>query len=618
MRISVPAPPASPAGAACVVFITMLCGCEGPGPEVVRSRGTGATGGAAAATAGQCDRWLGGAAEMLRPGVLDRTAEADKAARLLNLFLAEEACTGVPPGPLPLDHAAAATVDAVLGEGGRDLVTARRLDAADARFLRTRLLDAAAAGALAPGGTDPERTAVALNEYVADTLFPIPPASRPAGTTYHARLRGEGDWADRAWLLADLCRQAGLDAVLLSPAPWGDGAPAGQRTAWVGVLLPGGDGTEIALFDMRTGLPVPSPGDPGRPARLGELATDAGRAALVDFYQTAGIEAPAADAVAAAEPLLIAEPAWFALAHGLISLPPAEIFGVTAGAGGAARAPAVFAPLHDTPAGPGLASRAAAAFGRGPAELKLWPVPGDRAAAAGAAFPATLAAPLRLGIKPARGDVRFTDAGVEYDAEGATPVTGTGDLMWRHRHQQLTAARAGVRAAAAGFAALLPAAGEPPAPGSLLGAPLPPTSDRDRRSYRGRVASGELGDATVAGEIDDAETTYQAARENGIAPWPADAPPPGEYLETNAAAAPDAAFFAARATPPRDAAREAAPRLARLLSGGPNPRKAAAASLLAKLAADAGDVRVAADLARQFVGGPDGPRLKVWLARWAE
>ena len=609
--------------AAAYVFVAACLTAAGCGEEelpVVR-RG-GPTGAAASGAGGQCERRLANAADVLAPGVLGRTAEAETAAKLLSLYVGEEACTGVPPGPLPLDPAAADLANAVLGDGGAAFVADRRVDAAGARFLSTRLLDAAAASAVAGGAGTPEAVAVALNRYVADTLFPVNPDGRPAGTTYHARLRGEGDWADRAWLLADLLRQRGIDAVLLTPPGWGDGTPVGQRTAWVGAILPGDGGAEVALFDLRTGLPVPSAGDPERPARLSELAGGEGFAAMKAFYETAGIEVPSADSVAAAKPLLIAEPAWFRLAHGLIELPPAEVFGVRE----PDAPPALYAPLHGPAATPGVLGRIAAAFKIEPANVALWPVPGERAAAAHAAaaddlFPAALAAPLRLGLRPARGGVEFTAAGVRFDPEGAEPVTGASDAVWRLRHQQLTASNAGLRAAAAGFAALLPPAEGTPPPGSLLGAPLPPTTDRDRRAYRGRAASGELGvDAATAARAvpageEDLETVYQVARENGLAPWPGDRKTPDEYQRTNAAAAPDALLFLAGADAARGLDRDAAAPLAKLIAGGANPRRAAAASLLIDLAAAGGDLRAATDLARAYAGGPDGPRLKVLLSR---
>ena len=196
-----------------------------------------AGGGSAAAETGECERWLDGATAMLEPGSLGRTTDADKAALLLSQYLEQEACTGVKPGPVPLDPGAAETVSRLLGEGAIEEVTGRRMSAGDARFLRTRLMDAAAVAGVISPDAPPETVAVALNRSVARRLFP-PYAAREPGTTYEARLRGGGDWADRAWLLADLLRQAGLDSVLLTP--WGEGDPR-ERSAWVGRAVAGGN-----------------------------------------------------------------------------------------------------------------------------------------------------------------------------------------------------------------------------------------------------------------------------------------------------------------------------------------------------------------------------------------
>ena len=198
------------------------------------------------------------------------------------------------------------------------------------------------------------------------------------------------------------------------------------------------------------------------------------------------------------------------------------------------------------------------------------------------------------------------------------------DRLWDYRHLQLTATSAALRTAAAGYEALLPDDAGASAPGTLLGPALPPTTGRDRRAYRGRAAAGDLGDAAAvaagdapAGE-DDLETVYQVARENGVAPWPGDRPTPEEFAETNAAAVPDALLFFADAAAARGRPEDAARRLGGLIAGGANPRRAAAASLLAKLAADGGDLRAAGQLADRFARGPDGPRLEVWRSRWGK
>ena len=71
---------------------------------------------------------------------------------------------------------------------------------------------------------------------------------------WQALVYGRGTAAERAWLMARLCRQAGMDAVVLMAAS-AEGAP------WlcVGVVLDG----QVYLFDPRLGLPVPGPDGQG-------------------------------------------------------------------------------------------------------------------------------------------------------------------------------------------------------------------------------------------------------------------------------------------------------------------------------------------------------------------
>ena len=466
-----------------------------------------------------------------------------------------------------------------------------------------------------------------------------------------------------------------MDAALL--APWGEGDPR-EPSAWLGVVLPadGAGGEEaggeeaggIALFDLRTGLPVPSPGDPDRPVRLGELQSDAAaRAAVGQFYEDARLPVPEAAtdaaALAALAPRLVGTAGWWKLAHGVIDLPAGEAFGAggaRAGAG-AARPPRTFAGLYDTPIGPGLVGRVAAAGGWEAAAVSVWPVPDLRADAANEALRAgeplladSFAAPLRLGAY-APAAAQLIESGLDqtsgefaarYQAalEEAKPVRGSSDLMWRYRHEQLVAGRSALRSAAAGFEELLSGGEEGGGLGGLLGPPLPPTTERSVRAFRGeqaaqrerdrlaaessraeRIAAGEdVGTAAATPEpVSDVQTVLRAALEDGVVPFPLDpARPaaqqlPADLLETHAAAALDATFFLSAALAGQDRPDAAAGLLARLATGPPNPRAAASASRLAELVADAGEVDAARTLARNWSGGPDGPRLRVWLKRWA-
>jgi hypothetical protein len=78
-------------------------------------------------------------------------------------------------------------------------------------------------------------------------------------------LYGRGTAEQRAWVFASLCRQLGLDAVVLAlPASTGTDAEgaagSGHGTFWLPALIEGG---QLYLFDTRLGLAIPGPGGAG-------------------------------------------------------------------------------------------------------------------------------------------------------------------------------------------------------------------------------------------------------------------------------------------------------------------------------------------------------------------
>ncbi|RIK79716.1 MAG: hypothetical protein DCC67_10125 [Planctomycetota bacterium] len=75
---------------------------------------------------------------------------------------------------------------------------------------------------------------------------------------------GHGSADHRAWVFLELCRQQGIDAVLLQPQAAADAPPP----LLVGVLA----ADELLLFDPKLGLPLPGPD--GGPASLAEAAAD--------------------------------------------------------------------------------------------------------------------------------------------------------------------------------------------------------------------------------------------------------------------------------------------------------------------------------------------------------
>lgn len=89
---------------------------------------------------------------------------------------------------------------------------------------------------------------------------------------------GHGTAEQRAWVFAELCRQQGLDVVILSlpksPAEAAQAADAKLSAAenqfWLPALV---DGDQLYLFDTRLGLPIPGP-DQAPVATLQQVQAD--------------------------------------------------------------------------------------------------------------------------------------------------------------------------------------------------------------------------------------------------------------------------------------------------------------------------------------------------------
>jgi hypothetical protein len=96
-------------------------------------------------------------------------------------------------------------------------------------------------------------------------------------------LYGRGTARQRMWVFALLCRQLGLDVVMLAAKPStppADASQAGQGSAyWLTGLLVG---DQLHLFDTRLGLPIPSAGAPGV-ATLKQVSEDDGLLRQLDL-----------------------------------------------------------------------------------------------------------------------------------------------------------------------------------------------------------------------------------------------------------------------------------------------------------------------------------------------
>lgn len=123
-------------------------------------------------------------------------------------------------------------------------------------------------GQWARGGAATDReVAAALFDWSVRNIQLDAEESEGAETIHHpwqALVYGHGTAAHRAWVFAELCRQQGIDAILLQPAASGD------HTAplLVGAFVD----DSIQLFDPQLGLPLPGQGDGA--GTLAELAAD--------------------------------------------------------------------------------------------------------------------------------------------------------------------------------------------------------------------------------------------------------------------------------------------------------------------------------------------------------
>jgi hypothetical protein len=113
-------------------------------------------------------------------------------------------------------------------------------------------------------GFDDLSRATALFDLTVRNVELEPDGSSEAHRPWHTLLYARGTADERAWVFALLCRQQGLDVVLLYvPEAKGSGDKAASEAAtnfWLPALLSDG---KLYLFDVRLGLPIPGPGGKG-------------------------------------------------------------------------------------------------------------------------------------------------------------------------------------------------------------------------------------------------------------------------------------------------------------------------------------------------------------------
>lgn len=198
----------------------------------------------------QCEEELKGILAAVDPTRLGVSSRPGDRAGDLNVWLTDCGAGGVEE-PITQDRP---LVESLLSEEAARKVAAGEYSSQDVRHLRTSLLARQIAEHVAGEIEDPLEQAVTLFHFVTRTVLDPVGFEPPPMSPYESLLIGRGTAAHRAWVFAELLRQLRVDAVLLEPAAEG---PEGS-VHFVGVPIRRGEKTEVYVFDVLIGLPVPA------------------------------------------------------------------------------------------------------------------------------------------------------------------------------------------------------------------------------------------------------------------------------------------------------------------------------------------------------------------------
>ncbi len=123
-------------------------------------------------------------------------------------------------------------------------------------------------------GFDNLQRATALFDWTVRNIQLVPDKDYRPRWPWQTLLYGEGTAAQRAWIFALLCRQQGLEVVVLSVAE-----DTGPQKFWLPALWVDG---KLYLFDTRLGLPIRGP-DGESVATLRQVRADSGLLASLDI-----------------------------------------------------------------------------------------------------------------------------------------------------------------------------------------------------------------------------------------------------------------------------------------------------------------------------------------------
>ena len=172
-------------------------------------------------------------------------------------------------------------------------------------------------------GFDDVSRATALFDWTIRNIQLGSDEDAPPRRPWHALLYGRGTADQRAWVFAALCRQQGLNVVMLGipTAPAGSEKPEADKTAssgavkyWLPALL---SNKQLYLFDTRLGLPLPGPQHNGV-ATLEQIVNDD---SLLRQLDTDGAPYPiTADLAKNSEAHIVADPFQLTLRAALLEV----------------------------------------------------------------------------------------------------------------------------------------------------------------------------------------------------------------------------------------------------------------------------------------------------------
>ena len=214
----------------------------------------------------RCDTLLASSLDMMHPDNLEISADANLAVDTLNNWVRD--CGGTAPTDDPASKDPAFLK--FLPESEKATATATLYDRRDVEHVRNcRMFKQAVQRIIKSARSDSDRI-VELFELT-NRLVALHGADEPdlPATLFDVTLVGKGNAEDRAWVFAELLRQAGYDAVIVSPRSKDNSAQGTVRKWLVGVPV----GKKIYLFDTFLGWPIPSKEDKGITPTVRQVAT---------------------------------------------------------------------------------------------------------------------------------------------------------------------------------------------------------------------------------------------------------------------------------------------------------------------------------------------------------